>query len=523
MFSITSTAVLFSILSTFVNAAPLPMPAVKQSEQLASRYYNHPDTTPCWSNGLQGITRDGLCVLATLDVQDNRYVPAYQPGYIQGQPCSLNGQPGFWQDAVCVLANLNIDLNKKDFIPFNAGQACWLNGRRGYFTQDGLCDLVDLNLIADVNNGPTFLNNGPPVANNDPCWLNGKQGFWRNNLCVLADLDIAKRAVTSGGLVGDVLDTLTGYEDCYNCGPGPTRHAVLPTDDIVDAEALVDVNNIHNDFPYKRNGLVHNAPDGNEVDGAVRTVTQLLDHSVTKRGLLGINDVPIVDDNGLNNGYTYYPNGYVQPQYVPVVDNTLASVEAQVNVDEGDEPYYGTNYPHYLNGNGKGNGLLGLKRDILGGNGDNTLGGLSNLGNVLESHHRYSSPPSSVPSYLKTPNGQILPYQQGPSDVLAEVSSAVDIDGLDVSRYPYGYTNDGRAYYRNGNNGVLHGFLGKKDLGGLSGVNGLGLNKDGSFPEGLDVVPKVGDLLGAGKHDNTLGGLGNIGKGKSTNGLTNVL
>ncbi|WVW79752.1 hypothetical protein I302_101722 [Kwoniella bestiolae CBS 10118] len=514
MFTLTSTAVLFSILSSFVEAAPLPMPAVKQSEQLASRFYNHPDTlfshqNPCWQNGLQGVLRDDVCVLAALDIENDRYVPGpgYRPTYIhnqgQGQPCTLNGQPGFWQDAVCVLANLDVNLKKKDSIPYSyqRGQECWLNGRRGYFTNDGLCDLIDLHLIAEVNDGPTFLNNGLPTAtpfSNDPCWVNGQQGFWENDLCVLADLNIAKRYTTSGGLVSDVLETLTGYEDCYNCGPGyPTRHAVLPTDTFVDAEALVDVDNLN-----KRNGLLHKAPDGNKLDGAVRTVTQLLDHSVTKRGLniLGGED---------KTRYPYYPNGYVQPEFVPVLDNTLAEIDAQVNVD--DEPYYGSNHPHYLNG--KQGGLLGLKRDILG-NGDNNLNVLSSLGSVLDSPHHHST----RPGYYQASNGQIVPFGET-SDILAEVDAAVNIDGPERKphRYaPYTYAKDGRRIY--GEFIPSHGLLSKKNLGGLSGVDGLGLNRDGSFPEGLDVVPQLDDLLGAGKGDDVLGGLG-----KGTNGLNHIL
>ncbi|WWC59974.1 uncharacterized protein I303_102537 [Kwoniella dejecticola CBS 10117] len=515
MFTLSSTAILFSLLASLVpiEAAPLPMPAVKQSEQLASRFYNHPDSiyahhTPCWDNGLQGILRDDVCILAALDIEDNRHVPVHQAHYVQGQPCSYNGQTGYWRDATCVLANLDVNLNKRDFIPFQ-GQECWLNGRRGYFTPDGLCDLIDLNIIADVNDGPAFLNSGRPatvpLTNKVQCWANGRPGFWQNDLCVLADLEIAKRYSHGAGIVGDVLDTLTGYEDCYNCGPGPTRHAVLPTDLIIDAEALVDVNDKSHDpsiaFPHKRNGLLHNAPDGNELDGAVRTVTQLLDHSVTKRGLLGINDIPIVSGgNTPAPKYTYYPNGYVQPE--PVYSRVLADLEAEVNVDEGDEPYYGPGAHHPLG--------LGLKRDILGhGNGNNDLNVLSNLGQILQPqpqpqpHHVYPYP---YPEYIRQPNGQIVPLQStgtGTADILADVDAAIDL-------------NNDREYIPTSPH-VHHGLLGR-NLGGLSGVHGLGLNKDGNFPQGLDVVPQVGDLLGAGKGKDTFGGLG-----KGTNGLSHIL
>ncbi|WRT65450.1 uncharacterized protein IL334_002393 [Kwoniella shivajii] len=497
MFTLTSTTVLFSILLNLAQAAPLPMPAVKQSEQLASRFYNHPDSifsqqTACWDNGVQGILRDNTCILAALNVEGSHYTSTHQPSFVQGQPCTLNGQPGYWQDAVCILANLDVDLHKKDFIPFQ-GRECWSNGRRGYFRQDGLCDIIDLDLIADVNNGnnPSVLNNGLPAAvpfGGKPCWVNGNQGLWQNDLCVLADLDLAKRYSTSGGIVSDVIDTLTSYEDCINCASGFTRthHAVLATDNIVDAEALVDVNRLHN-APYKRNGLLHNAPDGNELDGATRTVTQLLDHTITKRGLLGLNDLPVV-----SQGNTYYPNGYVQP--VPVVDHTIADITAEVNVDEGDEPYYGRNHPHTLNNN-----LLGLKRDVLGGN-DNTLNILSTLGDVLESHRKYPSD-----EYVQTPNGNIIPFD-GASGVLAQVEATVDVDGVNNNKFGSVYPTHSRG-----------GLLGR-NLGGLSGVDGLGLNKDGSFPEGLNAVPVVGDLLGAGKGDGALEGLG-----KGSNGLSHIL
>ncbi|WWC98916.1 hypothetical protein V866_005810 [Kwoniella sp. B9012] len=523
MFTLTSTSILFSILSTLVQAAPLPMPAVKQSEQLASRFYNHPGTdtifphqTPCWQDGLQGIlSDDNICVLAALDInqsQNGRYVPAtpYRTGYVQqGQPCTLNGRPGFWQDAICVLANLDIDLQKKDFIPFEyqRGQECWLDGRRGYFTQDGLCDLIDLNVIADVTDGSARFPTAVPFANaNDPCWVNGKQGFWQNDLCVLADLNIAKRYTTSNGLVSDVLETLTGYEDCYDCPPGlPTRHAVLPTNGIVDADAIVDVDHLN-----RRNGLLHDAPDGNELDGATRTITQLLDHSITKK-----RDLELLGGGGDDRTKyinTYYPNGYVQPEYVPVIDNTLAEIDAQVNID--DEPYYGTNYPHYLNGNQNGPLGLGLKRDILG-NGSNNLNVLSSLGSVLDKPHHQ---PTGGPGYYRTTNGQVIPFGET-SDILAEVDAAVNIDGLESDGYaPYTYTKDGRRIYGEfiPSYAGHHSLLNKRNLGGLSGVDGLGLNKDGSFPQGLAIVPQVGDLLGAGKGDNT-----DILKG--TNGLNHIL
>ncbi|WWC68980.1 uncharacterized protein I206_102916 [Kwoniella pini CBS 10737] len=484
MFTLTSTVILFSILSSFVRAAPLPMPAVKQSEQLASRFYNHPDSnahhTPCWQNGLQGTLKDDICVLAALNVDNNRHVPSHRSIHAQGQPCNLNGQPGIWRDATCVLANLDLSLNKKDFIPFQGGQECWINDRRGYYDQNGLCDLVDLNLIADVDNGHTFfdngLPNGVPIRSEAPCWVNGQPGFWQNDFCVLSELNVSKRNSHGTGIVGDVLDTLTGYEDCYNCGPGPTRHAVLPTDDIVDGEALVDVDHI-NQAQYKRNGLLHNAPDGNEVDGGVRTLTQLLDHSINKRDL-SVNELPIIDESEGTSKYNYNPNGSIQSESTSGV---IADLEAQLNVDEGDEPYYGPN-SLYKNKNN----ILNLKRDLL------------NNGNLLSSFKANQN----YPEFIRKPNGEIIPIGQT-SNIIAEVKAAVNLnnDNEYITSGPYSH------------NGLLG-----RDLGGLSGVNGLGLNKDGKFPQGSDVVPQLGDLLGAGKGKDILGGLG-----EGTNGLNRVL
>ncbi|OCF34603.1 hypothetical protein I316_03644 [Kwoniella heveanensis BCC8398] len=498
--------ILFSVLFTLVNAAPLPMPAVKQSEQLASRFYNHAEPinyhqTPCWENGLQGVLRDDVCILANLDVDGTRYPQAYpyRPAtYAQGEPCTLNGRQGFWRDAICVLADVDVNL-KRNFYP---GQECWFEGRRGYFQQDGLCNLLDLDLDVVANDAPAVLNNGGlptalPAAGN-PCWLDGRQGYWRDNLCILADLDLAKRFVPhSDGLVSDVLETLTGYEDCINCPPGFNRHAVLPTDHLLDADALVDVDRSAARFPYKRNGLIHNAPDGNELDGAVRTVTQLLDHSVTKRGLLGINDLPVLD--GQAQRYPYYPNGY-RGAVTPEVVGSVVDVDADVDVDAGDEPYYGA--PHHdqvLNG-----GLLPLKRDILG-NGDDTLNVLTSIGDVLNPNaHGYHHPTGT--RYVPTSNGNLVPVPVS-NDVLATVEAAVDIgsgsDYQTVGRYPYGDRRVFGEFIPRPAHGVA-GLLGR-NLGGLSGVNGLGLNKDGSFPEGLDAVPALGDILGAGKVDDLAG------------------
>ncbi|WWD16761.1 hypothetical protein CI109_101193 [Kwoniella shandongensis] len=517
-----TTTILFSVLTVIAQAAPLPMPAVKQSNKLASRFYNHPESilyhqTPCWQDGLEGVLQDDICVLAALDIGTNRYAHGYQPGLVSGQPCTHNGRQGIWQDTTCILANVDINLEKRSLLSspsYLPNEPCVHNGQRGYY-RDGLCDILDLNLDLDLNDGPGYITDGrrpvhhyaPVAGNGNDCWLNGRQGFWRDNLCILADLNIAKRHVPyqSEGLVGEVVDTLTGSHD-YRHPHYPHSSLPINDDSLLSANALLEVIPTHSLGP--RNGLLHNAPDGKILDGAVRTVSQVLDHTATKRGLLGDGDnlLGLGGERRPIYASEYYHRHQYSGGHLPEGE-LIGGVEAalDVDIDAGDEPYYGPGAHHHVAG-------LPIKRDLL----DDNAGGLEILSSITgallsNDNNRYVNPHTIHSAY---PGGAIIPFSTntGTDNVLAQV----DVDGT------LNLDNDsGSRYYRGGNvlgsSGLLGGSGGliKKSLGGLDNVNGLGLDKLTALSKG--DMPVVGDLLNGGSGVGKKGGdlpLPIVGDGK---------
>ncbi|KAK8861337.1 hypothetical protein IAR55_002156 [Kwoniella newhampshirensis] len=528
--------ILFSVLTVLAQAAPLPMPAVKQSNKLASRFYNHPESilyhqTPCWDNGLEGVLQDDVCVLAALDVGRTYSPQGYRPDLTSGQPCTQNGRQGIWQDTTCILADVDLNLTKKSILSnpsFGPNEPCLLHGQKGHY-RDGLCDILGLDLDLDVNDGPDFIHDRRPVyhlpTSGDDCWLDGQHGFWRDDLCILADLNIAKRYVPyqSEGVVGEVVDTLTGSRDYPHHYPRSTLPLPVEGDDsFLSADALLEVipGNSHSGF-LKRNGVLHNAPDDNIVDGAVRTLTQIVDHTTTKRGLLGLGDGGDLLGGESRPTYTSEYNHRAQhDQDNDVLDGVEAALD--VDVDTDDQPYYGTHGREGLAG-------LPIKRDILkngGGGGGGGLNVLSSITGVLSpsNNDRYVN---SDPHIIHSGPPTLDPFPYQTDDLLAQVNVDSTLDLDNVSTYPSG-SRYIPSYDRNDNLGgilpipgsnhghLLGGGLIKRDLGGLDNVNGLGLDKITS--SGGDM-PVVADLLGDNGIAGAQDGLPVVGGGGKKGGL----
>ncbi|WVR04069.1 hypothetical protein IAU60_001068 [Kwoniella sp. DSM 27419] len=489
-----TTVTLFALLASLVNAAPLPMPAVKQSEHLATRYYNH--EAPCWRDGAAGILQDGLCVLADVKVDSARYPygypahGAYRDCLVPGVLCG-RGVEATQEEK----RDLDTEMEQRDLLP---GQTCWLDGRRGYW-QNGLCNLLDVDLALTSGNDGVLHHHGQPglpFIPGQPCWTNGRAGLWNSDgLCLLAGLDIHKRDVLGDtGVVGDVLNTLIGYEDCINCPGSSYRHAVLPADKVVAADAIVDIAHDTGYVPLsKRNGLGLLKGDAVDkgLDGTLKGVAKALDgprgtHGLLARGLLGVNHLPVLSGDGGRAGR--YPIGY---QSLPT--DSIVDLDADLDV-AGDEPYYGPGHHGLLN-DGHG-GLSNLKRDILGSS-DGSLGTLSSIGNVLGSHR--GQPPYGYTHTRYVPNaqGQLVPVPMydGPSDLLATVDAAVDL-GHTYPEGPYARPSDGRVFGSFIPNGGLLGrdARGLKDLLSGSPINSKNGGKLGPV-DGLLGSGQTGGIL----------------------------